>query len=140
MLICIISRVNIIMLHVDIIYLACWGQKYATIANRSERRRMNDYLTYCINCINCNWSVLTISDIAHHDTVFPSHKINWCPFKASSWRVYVIISRRCLQNDSLHVTFHIFFVSLGDVMSEINVLMEWNFTIFLKSILCFSSK
>ena len=27
------SHVNIIMLHVDIIYLACQGQKYATIQN-----------------------------------------------------------------------------------------------------------
>ena len=29
------SHVNIIMLHVDIIYLACRGQKYATIRTNS---------------------------------------------------------------------------------------------------------
>ena len=69
-----------------------------------------------------------ISDIAHHDTVFSSHKINWCPFKASSGRVYAIISRCCLPNDSLHV-----WVSLGDVMSEINALVECTFTSFFKN-------
>ena len=35
------SHVNIIMLHVDIIYLACRGQKYATIETRLARRDLD---------------------------------------------------------------------------------------------------
>ena len=35
------SHVNVIMLHVDIIYLACRGQKYATIHN-NENSHIHD--------------------------------------------------------------------------------------------------
>ena len=61
------SHVNIIMLHVDMIYLACRGQKYATIQCLVVSFKNLDTTLYN-SCNNMN--------------------VEYCNFRADLWREY----------------------------------------------------